>query len=1120
MKKILLLALIAAILPSLANAGFVTYNASNLDNQYLNVSGYNYSGGIYNDLNKSDDTYFVVNDTTYTASMLGAAVGGPITYATRSPFVTVCGQDSGATTVPYCRIFNATDTSVSNRTGNAPATAGAGEWYRMRANTKTNELLLCVSDSNDDLDCQIFNGSAFTSSPQEMTPNDTTNDVRSFDMAFEQKSGRALVVYSVNVANTLGYKIWNGGSWSNEQWMTITGGGNNGGTLTWVRLAADPNSNNITLAVQNATVDGSVFTARWNGTDSSWSASTMLTPNTGSDASAITAQSMDVAYNNESAALLFYSKAASAGNVFARVAWPNGTIDNEVQVGDDVSGAGAIYWIKAASMPRSSRIGFIFIDEGGSTEELNFNEWEYKSAFTTVEIDTAIEGGVSTSGKNADLIPIREIEGWAVPYGDNNADIPTIAHCLSKSGCQAGTWGTNAIFTDTSPNDAEQTQADDSWYNSSQGVIGWTVQDTGSPFNIHWGIFYCHTSACALVLDTDMIIGASITLPGVFEVTSDQYSNYTMETWFNSTSTTSLGEVSESEVNGSFELKATFAGNYSAYIYSWVDAAWHFCASQVATPGSEFTLTCQVCASGCTITDTASEYRSTTGNDVRAVRMALNETVHNLANNETTVSVDHINYNVTYSIPASLKIAQFRLWRSSSTTIGMGAVDPVVYDHLACNITSSFGNNIPTGAASNACNNTSPYGAAYRGEIRLCNDAASGADPVAFTNTNHISVSTQYLGALTTDDCGSGDNGSTWTGTTCATYTGSDGLQVVEITGNTVMLAGDGSTRKDTNCDYYAYRFTTGNPDWIVTDTTTFNTTGASSGSNPTSGSNLVNVTYSETAFALYYPSSGCTVGNGSEGRVRPRYYNETCTAAHGCDPQNATFENWNDTLVNSIVAIGTEKLFYNFTGVQTDAGTIYWTLETAGPGSGEIHAWDYDTSKWVQLGTKASVGATFSMFTPVNTTYGNIVSADGYLNLTFNITSGSILRFYDVYYDGNHTDKCAKCFFTTVNPNAKNVACEGQTGGGLSGTSFFDLQNLGSVIEDWKVFIDSAMPTGIDFFINDSSSTHVTLSTTPQTFNSSIEFFEHAYAWAWANFTNVGASSNERQFTSNTSWK
>ncbi|HLC37918.1 MAG TPA: hypothetical protein VJI71_00510, partial [Candidatus Norongarragalinales archaeon] len=523
------------------------------------------------------------------------------------------------------------------------------------------------------------------------------------------------------------------------------------------------------------------------------------------------------------------------------------------------------------------------------------------------------------------------------------------------------------------------------------------------------------------------------------------------------------------------------------------------------------------CAGGASVYDREIHVGST-GGTLTLNMFYGNDTRANIGRDDV-----HTSLQVTVTAaadPAELKVAQFRLWRNPTDIIGNGSVDPAVYDFLACNVSSSFGNNIGSGET---CNSTSP-GTAYRAEVRYCNDGPSGATPVSFTTANHISLSSQFIGSLT--DCGSGDNGTSWTGTGCASYTGSDGLPVVEITGNTVIPAGDGSTRTDTNCDYYAYRFNTGNPDWIVTDITTANATGATSGSDPTSGSFNVNTTYSETAFALFYPSSGCTVGNGSEGRVRPRYYNETVDAVgtcggyeiQACDPQLAVDGGWNDS--NSYAISGGSPIpgdvYYNFTGVNGEQGAVYWTYKTTGTAT--LNVWDWTDGRWEILdsGTDASI-TTRAIAIPGGQDY---VSPYGALNLTQNSSDAGANNLFDVYYDGNHTDKCAKCFFTTVNPNAKNVACEGQTGGGLSGTSFFDLQNLGSVIEDWKVFIDSAMPTGIDFFINDSSSTHVTLSTTPQTFNSSIEFFEHAYAWAWANFTNVGASSNERQFTSNTSWK
>ncbi|MEM4255274.1 MAG: hypothetical protein QXR53_03005 [Candidatus Norongarragalinales archaeon] len=1053
MKKTLLLAIAFFLLAQNAYAVINEYNADYANSGYLNVTGYNHTNGVNSATNFSDDIYFGLNDSN-------AHV-----YANKSPFLTVCGVDNADATIPFCRIFNYTGESVTNRTA-TDIGSSAAEWYVLKGNPFTNELFLCISDAADDLKCQNFNGSTWTST-FTMTTNDTTVDARSFDINFESKSGRAVIVYSVNVADTLAYRYWNQSSWSKEYWLTMT----SAATLSWVRLVADPNSNNMTVVAQNSRTDGQIFTARWNGTSSTWSASQNVTAGTaaGSDSSAVGIQAFDAAYNNESAALIVYSNNATVGAVFAKMFWPNQTLDAQALVG--YGGADQVKYVSAASMPGSSRIGYCWIDNGGgtTTDDLLCNEWEYSRNFTQAEPDSTIDDDTSTQGRQMDVVAIEEIGGWAVPYADNGVDMPTIARCLSKSDCQAGTWGTNTMFTGPSPAaDMRHVRADTSVMNKSQAIVGWKNIDTTAPSETFWGMFYCHSGGCALKHDTDSIqpATASAALFATFDVAKDEYSNYTLETWFNSTPTTDVpaGATIES-VNATVEFKSAFPGNFSTYIYNWSNSQWNFCQSQVVTANTELFLNCSVCSSGCLVTGDPVNFTDSVGNAPKVIRISLNETIHNLAINESNVSIDYVNFNVTYSNPqanAALRLAQFRLWESSSTTIGQGALTD-----LKCNTTSSFGANILITPGGISCNNTAPS-KSYRAEIRVCNDGASGANQTTFDYINHRFLSTQYLGALTANDCGHGDNGSAWNGTLCNSYSESS-LLTVQIANESAgdkhyLPSGDGSTRDDNTCEYYAYRFTTGAPDWVITDNSRINTTGASNGSNPapTENANL-NVTYSETAFSLYYPSTGCTSGKGSDGRLRARYYNETCvlSGSHGCDVQNATFQNFNDTTTKAnvtITAASTDTLYYNFTGINGMQGNIYWTNNVTNGGQDTflVHFWDWVDGRWEQVDSRTNVAPTTNLIN-LSSLSTNYLSG-GFLNVSLNGTTEGVdttTFLYDIYYHGDHSDKCARCYFQPATANSVNVACEGQT----SSTSFLDLQNLGSVIEAWKVYLSSALP-------------------------------------------------------------
>ncbi len=105
---------------------------------------------------------------------------------------------------------------------------------------------------------------------------------RAFDIAYEQQSGRAMVVYGGNTAGKLYYCIYDGTSWGPVTSCAPTNGANEislndgsasiTGTPEWVQLSAQgeqfgtTRSNNIMLEVQDTNND--TFVIRWNGT--SW----------------------------------------------------------------------------------------------------------------------------------------------------------------------------------------------------------------------------------------------------------------------------------------------------------------------------------------------------------------------------------------------------------------------------------------------------------------------------------------------------------------------------------------------------------------------------------------------------------------------------------------------------------------------------------------------------------------------------------------------------------------------------------------------------------------------------------------------------------------------------------
>ena len=115
------------------------------------------------------------------------------------------------------------------------------------------------------------------------------------NVAYEQQDGRALVTYAADNNNGLvGYRIWNGSTWSAA--ATITPPASSQKYAQWTTLAADPNSNHIVLGVQ--TQQPSAWVDFWNG--SAWGTATLGTASMAMAQSPNNNLAVSVAFDNKS----------------------------------------------------------------------------------------------------------------------------------------------------------------------------------------------------------------------------------------------------------------------------------------------------------------------------------------------------------------------------------------------------------------------------------------------------------------------------------------------------------------------------------------------------------------------------------------------------------------------------------------------------------------------------------------------------------------------------------------------------------------------------------------------------------------------------------------------------
>ncbi len=1072
------------------------------------------------------------NQTTLTTGTSSIEEGVGVEYMQSSGDAVVVWNNA-STRDPYI-IWNGTTATWGTQSQvAADSCITAGNWMYLFPRYGTNELILMLMDNAARLCAQHWSGSSWDSVTNlENTTETFANLGRAFGGAFEYTSGKAIVVWeSLTGSGTVGnirFANWTGSSWSSA----AAASGDVGSGNDWIRCDSQKSegsqASNIIVCDAyedvGAAESDDLNVGQWNGSQGIWTlggASAWLAYDTAIEDDTVDGDEADIKFiGNTNTTMLVYIDATTAFPTYRTcntgtncdATGDFATLTGGAQCGEAADGA--FPQIAPDPFSNDSLIGWV------SLTSWNKCTIFYNGTTNAIGSQATLLGGgrVAVSGGDAN--------GFSIAFKQLNQ--PPWHNGTNASSYPGPNWYSSTGINATAMPTGSEQRVFSSFWSDDVALSSYTLEwnQSGSFVNQTWTAFSDYNSTWGNYTITVAASDEGRTLRGRIWANDSRNlfnsSGYVNLQVYNVNPVVTNAQQNTSPGN-STDINTLICFNSTVTdVGAGVDKSW---VETTFPNGTVLNLTLQSADIDCT-NGAATAY----GREVHVGSTAGTLTFNKSWANDTRANIAfdtaHVTLNVTITTPAaSLKIANFRLWEDSSTMIGNYTNETTA---LKCNTTSSFGVNIANSPGGVSCNNTAPS-KSYRAEIRLCNDGASGASSATFDYVNHRLLSSQYLGSLTLNDCGHGDNGSAWNATNCNSYTES-GLNTIQIQNESgsdkhFLPSGDGSTRTDTTCEYYAYRFTTGAPDWVITDNSFINTSGVTSGSNPALLNNLnLNVTYSETAFALFYPSSGCTAGSGSEGRTRPKYYNESCTigGAHACDPQNATYQNWNDTTTRANVSVtvgSADKIYYNFTDISSIQGAFYWTLNTNSVSDTlELHIWNWATSNWNLL-DKRSTTTVETRVTPLAGNSSNYISS-GMINVSFNASTAAASGtsfLYDFYYEGNHSSKCVRCYFTSTNPNAKSLACEGQSGYGASGTAFFDLQNLGSIIEAWKVYVSNPQPGGITMFLNDSSGTSVTLSGTQQTFNSSVEIYEHAYAWAWTNFSGF-RGTNENQLVSNTS--
>ncbi|MBC7219827.1 MAG: hypothetical protein H5T49_06850, partial [Hadesarchaea archaeon] len=283
------------------------------------------------------------------------------------------------------------------------------------------------------LDVYVWNGGTWVenhninSSPVRATY--PTRHMRPFDIVYERKSGRAMLVYDVNINDAtkdLAYRIWDGSNWSSEYYIDLTGLASTNPDFSFVRLVSFPDntSDNIAMIVLDET-NSDALVAIWDG--SSWGNFYTVT----TSAATGIYETVSIAYETNSKHVL---AAVGSGNKSVVAAEFTGSWAAAPTATYKTGGPSTARFVMLNSNPASDSIMLTIID---SIAGLYTMLWDGTSWGSPTTHDTAVDYSTTRCADFA----------WG-PLGQNGLLIwGTTAGQINYNRYSAGAWGTASSVT-------------------------------------------------------------------------------------------------------------------------------------------------------------------------------------------------------------------------------------------------------------------------------------------------------------------------------------------------------------------------------------------------------------------------------------------------------------------------------------------------------------------------------------------------------------------------------------------------------------------------------------------------------------------------------------------------